>query len=85
VVGRHQISTQPAPEDRWGTLVYINEADEKITEKVPVGCAHYERIYDSIIDAISGKAEKCVMDEEVVRVLEILQEATRIAKSHEKV
>ncbi len=85
VVGRHQISTQPAPEDRWGTLVYINEAGEKITEKVPVGCAHYERIYDSIIDAISGKAEKCVMDEEVVRVLEILQEATRIAKSHEKV
>lgn len=82
VVGRHQISTQPAPEDRWGTLVYRNEAGENRTEKVPVGCAHYERIYDSIIGAIEGRCEKCVKDEEVIRVLEILEEATQVAKSH---
>lgn len=82
VVGRHQISTQPAPEDRWGTLVYRNEAGENVTEKVPVGCAHYERIYDSIIGAIEGRNEKCVKDEEVIRVLEILEEATRVAQSH---
>lgn len=82
VVGRHQISTLPAPEDRWGTLVYRNEAGENVTEKVPVGCAHYERIYDSIIGAIEGRGEKCVKDEEVIRVLEILEEATQVAKSH---
>lgn len=82
VVGRHQISTRPAPEDRWGTLVYRNEAGENRTEKVPVGCAHYERIYDSIIGAIEGRCEKCVKDEEVIRVLEILEEATQVAKSH---
>lgn len=82
VVGRHVISTAPAPEDRWGTLVYINGAGEKVTEKVPVGCAHYERIYDSLIAAIEGREEKCVKDEEVVKVLEILEEATAVAKSH---
>lgn len=81
VVGRHVISTVPAPEDRWGTLVYVNDAGEKITERVPVGCAHYERIYDSLIDAIERGGEKCVRDEEVVKVLEILEEATEAAKA----
>ncbi|MBQ9642497.1 MAG: Gfo/Idh/MocA family oxidoreductase [Lachnospiraceae bacterium] len=84
VVGRHTISTAPAPEDRWGTLVYMNEAGEKITEKVPVGCAHYEQIYDSMVDAIENGAAKCVKDEEVVKVLEILEEATEVAKSWKK-
>ncbi len=51
-------------------------------EKVPVGCAHYERIYDSLAAAIEHGGEKCVKDEEVVRVLEILEEATEIARSH---
>ena len=80
VVGRHVISRAPAPEDRWGTLVYMKDG-EKVTEKVPVGCAHYERIYDSLIGAIERGEEKCVKDEEVVRVLEILEEATEVAKS----
>ena len=61
-----------------------NEAGEKITEKVPVGCAHYERIYDSLVDAIENGAAKCVKDEEVVKVLEILEEATEVAKSWKK-
>ena len=82
VIGRHTVSTAPAPEDRWGTLVYKNETGETVTEKVPVGCAHYEKIYDSLIDAIENGAEKCVKDEEVVKVLEILEEATAVAKSH---
>lgn len=84
VVGRHQISTAPAPEERWGTLVYRNEAGEQVTEKVPVGCAHYERVYDSLIAAIETGAEKAIRDEEVVRVLEILEEATEEAKSWKK-
>ena len=82
VVGRHTVSREDAPEERWGTLVYMNEAGEKVTEKVPVGCAHYERIYDSLVDAIENGGQKCVKDEEVIKVLEILEEATEIAKSH---
>lgn len=84
VAGRHQVSTAPAAEDRWGTLVYRNEAGEQVTEKVPVGCAHYERVYDSLIAAIETGAEKVIRDEEVVRVLEILEEATEEAKSWKK-
>ena len=82
VVGRHSISTDMAPEDRWGTLVYRDESGSQVTEKVPVGCAHYERIYDTLVDAIRHGGEKCVRDEEVVRVLEILEEATAVARSH---
>lgn len=82
-VGRHVINRNPAPEERWGTLVYVNNQGEKVEEKVPVGCAHYERIYDSLVDAIEHGGEKCVKDEEVIRVLEILEEATRTAKSHQ--
>ena len=82
VVGRHSVSTAMAPEDRWGTLVYRDESGSQVTEKVPVGCAHYERIYDSLVDAIRHGGEKCVRDEEVVRVLEILEEATAVARSH---
>ena len=82
VVGRYVINTAMAPEDRWGTLVYMNENGEKVTEKVPVGCAHYEMVYDSLIDAIENGGEKCIRDEEVIRVLEILEEATEVARSH---
>ena len=81
-IGRHIISREPAPKERWGTLVYKNEVGETVAEKVPVGCAHYEKIYDSLIGAIERGEEKCVKDEEVVKVLEILEEATEIAKSH---
>ncbi len=83
-VGRHKASMEPASEDRWGTLVYMNDAGEKVTEKVPVGCAHYERIYDNLVDAIENGAEKCIKDAEVLCVLKILEEATQVAKSHEK-
>ena len=82
VVGRHVISTEPAAEDRWGTLVWMNDAGEKTEEKIPVGCAHYERIYENLVDAIEHGAEKCIKDEEVVRVLEVLEGATDMAKSH---
>ena len=80
IIGRHVISREPAPESRWGTLVYM-KGNEKITEKIPVGCAHYEKIYDSLIDAIENNAEKCVKDSEVIKVLEILETATEVAKS----
>lgn len=81
VVGRHKVSFAPAGEDRWGTLVYKDADGQTVTEKVPVGCAHYERIYDNLVDAIEHGAEKVIRDEEVVRVLEILEEATEVAKA----
>lgn len=83
-VGRHKISTAPASGDRWGTLVYMNDSGEKVEEKVPVDCAHYERVYDNLVAAIEQGAEKVIRDEEVIRVLEILEEATAVAKSHGK-
>jgi predicted dehydrogenase len=83
-VGRHKINTAPAAKDRWGTLVYRNEAGETVTEEVPVGCAHYERVYDSLVAAIEAGAPKVIRDEEVIRVLEILEEATDVARSHAK-
>lgn len=83
VIGRHVINRNSAPEDRWGTLVYIKNG-EKVTEKIPVGCAHYEYIYDSLINAIENGGEKCVKDYEVIKVLEILEQATEVAKSCSK-
>lgn len=82
VVGRHTINTESAPEERWGTLVYHDASGNAVTEKVPVGCAHYECIYDNLIDAIEHGVEKVIKDEEVVKVLEILEAATEVAKSH---
>lgn len=84
-VGRHVIHMTPASEKRWGTLVYLDKNGKKTEEKVPEGCAHYKRIYDSLIDAIESGVPKCVKDEEVVKVLEILEEAAAVAKSHAKV
>lgn len=84
VVGRHKINTAPASEDRWGTLVYRNDNGETVTEKVSVDCAHYERVYDNLVAAIETGAPKVIRDEEVVRVLEILEEATEVARSHGK-
>lgn len=83
VVGRHKVSFEDAPEDRFGTLVYKKDG-VTVTEKVRVGCAHYERIYDNLIDAIENGAEKVVKDEEVVKVLEILEAATEVARSWKK-
>lgn len=82
VVGRHKVSMTSASEDRWGTLVYHDENGETVTEKVPVDCAHYERVYDNLVDAIEHGAEKCIKDEEVICVLEMLEAATEVAKSH---
>lgn len=76
VIGRHTVNFEDAPTDRWGTLVYLNEQGEKVTEKVKVGCNHYEKIYDNLIDVIENKKEKVIKDAEVIKVLEILEEAT---------
>lgn len=80
VVGRHSVSFAAAPEDRWGTLVYRQDG-QTVTEKVVVGSAHYERIYDSLVAAIERGGEKCVRDVETLCVLDVLEAATRVAAS----
>ncbi len=84
VVGRHVVSFADVPEERWGTLVYLNETGEKVSEQVKVGSNHYEKIYDNLIDVIENGKEKVIKDDEVVKVLEILEEATEVAKSHKR-
>ncbi len=84
VVGRHKVNLLPATKDRWGTLVYVNDNGDTVTEKVPVDKAHYEKIYDNLVDAIENGAEKIIKDEEVVEVLTILEEATEVAKTHSR-
>ena len=72
-------------ESGWDSGHYYKDDNGKcIEESVPVGCAHYEMIYDSLVNAIENGKEKCVKDEEVIKVLEILEEATEVAKSHRK-
>ena len=78
VVGRHVVNKEILSEDRWGTLIYMKDG-EKVSEKVPVGPAHYERIYDNLIGQIFEGKEKLVKDEEVIKELEIIEEASKIA------
>lgn len=80
VVGRHIVDFNDAPKDRWGRLVYLNENGEKVEEAIKVGCNHYEKIYENLIDVIENHKEKVIKDEEVVKVLEILETASEIAK-----
>ncbi len=81
VVGRHVVSFDEAPQERWGKLVYVNDDGEKIEEKVPVSYNHYEKIYDNLIDAIENGKEKVIKDEEVVEVLTLLEKASEIARN----
>lgn len=46
------------PEEKWGTLSYINDKGEDITEKVPVELCDYGLIYDNINAVLEGKEEK---------------------------
>jgi len=80
VVGRHIINKEMLKEERWGTLVYIDN-DVKVEEKVPVGPAHYERVYENLDATINNGGTKLVKDEQVIKELEILEEASRIAKN----
>ncbi len=82
--GRFKANRQPAAEDRWGTLVYFDDQGIRHEEKVPVGCAHYECVYENLIDCICNGGEKVIKDEEVITVLEILEEATAVAKKWSK-
>lgn len=78
--GPVEISFDPLPEDKWGTLSYIDENGEEVNKKVPTEIQDYGIIYDNLYDVIFNGGEKVVKDDEVVEVLRIIEEATVVAK-----
>lgn len=78
--GKVEISFDPLPEETWGTLTYVDENGNDVTEKVPTEITDYGFIYDNIQDVIDGKAEKIIKDEEVLAVLEIVNKGIEVAK-----
>jgi predicted dehydrogenase len=78
--GPIQISFDPLPEEKWGTLSYIDQNGEDITTKIPTEIGDYGIIYDNLYDVIFNDGEKIVKDEEVIEVLRIIEEATEVAK-----
>ena len=47
-----EISFEPLPEDKWGTLSYIDDEGNDITKKVPTEIGDYGIIYDNLYDVI---------------------------------
>lgn len=78
--GLIEISFDPLPEEKWGTLSYINDEGEDITKKIPTEIQDYGLIYDNLYDVIFHNGQKVVQDEEVIEVLKIIEEATKAAK-----
>lgn len=78
--GPIEISFDPLPEDKWGILSYIDENENDVTKKVPTEIGDYGIIYDNLYDVIFNGGEKIIKDEEVVEVLRIIEEATKVAK-----
>lgn len=78
--GPVEISFDPLPEDKWGTLSYIDSMGNEVNQKVPTEIQDYGMIYDNLIDVIFNDGEKIVKDEEVIEVLRIIEEATKKAK-----
>ena len=59
---------------------YIDDNGNDITKKVPTEIGDYGIIYDNLNDVIVNGAHKLVADEEVIEVLKIIEEATKVAK-----
>ena len=78
--GPVEISFDPLPEDKWGTLSYIDDEGNDVTKKVPTEIQDYGLIYDNLYEVIFNNAKKVVKDQEVVEVLHIIEEATKAAK-----
>ena len=78
--GPIEISFDPLPEDKWGTLSYIDDDGHDITKKVPTEIGEYGIIYDNIYDVLFNNGEKIIKDEEVVEVLRIIEKGTQCAK-----
>ena len=78
--GPIEISFEPLPEEKWGTLSYIDDDGNDITKKVPTEIGDYGILYDNLYDVILNGGEKIIKDEEVIEVLRIIEEGTELAK-----
>lgn len=78
--GPIEVSFDPLPEETWGRLSYIDQEGNDVNMKISTEICDYGLLYDNIKEVIENKASKYVKDEEVITVLEIIEEATRIAK-----
>ena len=78
--GPIEISFDSLPEDKWGTLSYVDDEGNDVTKKVPTEIGDYGIIYDNLYETIFKGGEKLVKDDEVIEVLRIIEEGTRIAK-----
>ncbi|MDD8048446.1 MAG: Gfo/Idh/MocA family oxidoreductase [Thomasclavelia sp.] len=78
--GPVQISFNPLPEDKWGILSYFDDNGQDITKKVPTEIQDYGIIYDILYDVIFNHGTKVIKDEEVIEVLKIIEEATKVAR-----
>ena len=59
-------------------MSYIDDNGNDITKKVPTEIGDYGIIYDNLNDVIVNGAHKLVADEEVIEVLKIIEEATKV-------
>lgn len=78
--GPIEVSFAPMPEETWGTLSYIDDNGDEVTRKVETEVCDYGIIYDNLHDAITKGKHKIVKDSEVISVLEIIEQATSVAK-----
>ncbi len=78
--GPVEISFDPLPESTWGTLCYVDENGNDVTEKVPTEIGDYGFIYDNIRDVLEKGTEKVIKDEETIEVLKIVKTAEQIAR-----
>ena len=67
----------PVSEEKYGTLVYVDDNGTEHTEKVPVYYTDYAKLYDDLYSAIKEGKEKPVRDEETIEVLTIIEEALK--------
>lgn len=79
--GKVEISFEQPSEETWGTISYVNENGETITEKVPTLVGDYGIIYDNIRDVLENGAKKIISDEEAIEVLRIVKNAENCARS----
>lgn len=79
--GKVEISFEQPSEDTWGTISYVNDNGETVSEKVPTMVGDYGIIYDNIRDVLENSAEKVISDEEAIEVLKIVKNAENCARS----
>ena len=78
--GPVEVSFEPLPESTWGTLCYVNEEGQDVTEKVPTEVQDYGLVYDNIIDVLNHRAEPVIKEDEILAVLQIVSEGIEAAK-----